>query len=734
MKLTRITIMASLIVGVSALTSCGGGGGKLIDRPETKVENGQFTPELLNALGRVSDPQLSPDGKKILYGVAYEDIAENKSNRELWVMDTDGGNATRLTETPNSESNPLWLDGGNKIAFIYKDTKEGAKPQLWVMNADGSGRKQVSDLENGVEGVLFSPDEKQVLLISTVKYGETPQDIYPDLDKANARIIDDMMYKHWDKWVTAIPHPFLAKFDGSTLSDTKDILEGEPYESPMRPWGGTESFAFSPDGKSLTYVCRKKTGREYAVSTNSDLYRYDIATGKTENLTEGMMGYDTNPTYSKSGAKLAWLSMEHDGYEADKNRIFVMDTKSGEKRDLTADWDYSVDAIAWSADEKYLYFLAPFQGTIPLFRIDVETAKVDTVAAGMADYAALVPMADGKVVTLRHSFLEPNEVFLAELGKEPVQLTHVNDDLLKQLDPVTCEKVMVPTTDGKQMTTWVLLPPKFDKSKKYPSILFCEGGPQSPVSQFWSYRWNLRLMASQGYVVIAPNRRGLPGFGTEWNAQISTDYGGQNMQDYLSAANYMKQQEYIDGEHMGAVGASYGGYSVYFLAGNHNKTFACFLAHAGIFNLEAQYLETEEMWFVNWDLGGPFWEKDNAAAQKTYATASPHRFVQNWDTPIMITAGELDYRIVFTQATQAFNAARLRDIPAKMVLFPDENHWILQPQNSILWQREFFGWLDTWLKPDSPARKQYDARQDSIAARKKLEMAQPVADAQQPVK
>ncbi len=716
------------LVGLMTLSACGSGAGSADNGgANVKVENGQFTPEVMLSLGRVSDPQVSPDGKKILYRVSYEDVANNKSNADLWVMDIDGKNAKKITDTPKSESNAVWIDGGKKIAFTYTEDRPDATPQMWVMDADGSGRVKVSDMENGVEGFLLSPDEKMVVLISTVKLGKTVQDIYPDLDKANARLHDDMMYKHWDEWVTEIPHPFLCEFNGKKASKPIDILKDEPYESPLRPWGGVEHLAFTPDSKALTYTCRKKTGREYAVSTNSDLYRYDIASKTTKNLTEGMMGYDTNPTYSKSG-RLAWLSMERDGYEADMNRIFVME-KDGKKRDLTKDanWDYSVDAIAWSPDEKYIYFLAPHEGTIPLFRMEVATAKVDTIAGGVkefADYAALQPLADGRVVTLRHSFLTPNEVFMAEMGKEPLALTHVNDEVMKQVDEVKCERHLVPTTDGKEMVTWVLLPPKFDKTKKYPSILFCEGGPQSPVSQFWSYRWNLRLMASHGYVVIAPNRRGLPGFGSEWNEQISGDYGGQNMKDYLSAADYMKKQEYIDPYHMGATGASYGGYSVYFLAGNHNKTFACFLAHAGIFNLEAQYLETEEMWFVNWDLGGPFWEKDNATAQKTFNTtngASPHRYVQNWDTPIMVTAGELDYRIVFTQATQAFNAARIKGLPARMLLLPEENHWVLRPQNSMLWHREFFRWMDTWLMPGSKASKEYVAAQDSINKRKKIE-------------
>ncbi len=707
MKSFKATIMATM-AALLTLAGCNqvGDTAMLIGKPDVKVENGKFTPEVLNSFGRVSNPQVSPDGTRVLYGVTYMSIEQNKGNCELWVADINGQNAIPLTVTPNSESNAVWIDGGARIAFIYKDeSDENAKPQLWVMNADGSKRACVSQMENGIEGFLISPDQTKVILISTVKYGKTAQDYHPDLDKTKARVIDDLMYRHWNEWTTEIPHPFVANFVGGVVSDPKDLLEGTQFESPMRPWGGIEQLAWMPDSKALIYVCRKLTGVEYATSTNSDLFRYTLENGKTENLTEGMMGYDNNPIVSKSG-KIAWLSMEHDGYEADKNRIFMLDT-NGQKTDLTANWDYSVDEIAWSPDEKYIYFICPFQGTMPMFRLEVATQKIDTIAAGQYDYTGLA-FAGENVITMRHSYLEPNEIYSVKPGAQPAEptvLTHVNDDLLAQLDSVTCEKVMVPTTDGKQMTTWVLLPPGFDKTKKYPAILFCEGGPQSPVSQFWSYRWNLRLMASQGYVVIAPNRRGLPGFGTEWNAQISGDYGGQNMKDYLSAVDFMKKEPWIDAEHIGCTGASYGGYSVYWLAGNHQKRFACFLSHAGIFNIMAQYLETEEMWFVNWDIGGPYWDKSNALAQKSYAVANPANYLQNWDTPIMCTTGDNDFRISYTQTMQAFNAAKLMGLPARMVLFPDEDHWVQKPQNSVLWQREFFNWMDRWLKPDSEAAK-----------------------------
>ncbi|MEF9924028.1 MAG: S9 family peptidase [Muribaculaceae bacterium] len=701
MYLSKSAIMASLLAlaGTTACTTSNADKEVIIERPDYKVVDGKFTPELLEAFGRVSDPKVSPDKSKILYGIQYESIEQNKGNRELWVMGIDGSNPTRLTHTPESEQNAVWINGGEKIAFIGKD---GETMQLFTMNADGSNRNVISKIEKGIDGFVLSPDEKNIIIISNVKYGRTAQDVYPDLKKTTGVIVDDLMYKHWDEWVTEVPHPFIAKFDGNQLTDVTDIMKDEPFESPMKPFGGTESFAWSIDSKSLIYVSRKKKGMEYATSTNSDLYKYDLATKATKNLTEGMLGYDTAPIYSPSGNYLAWLSMEHDGYESDKNRIFILDTKTGLKTDLTVNWDYTAEKIVWAKDEKSIYFAAPFHGGTPIFSINIATQKVDTIATGQYDFADIVPIDNNSLLTLRHSMLEPNEIYHIDKNKAISQLTKVNTELLSQLAPVTIQKRMVPTTDGKEMLTWIALPPNFDATKKYPALLYCQGGPQSAVSQFWSYRWNIRLMASQGYIVIAPNRRGLPGFGTEWNAQISGDYGGQNMKDYLSAVDDMKKEKYIDADHIGAIGASYGGFSVYWLAGNHNNRFAAFISHAGIFNTEAQYLETEEMWFANWDLGGAFWDKSNAVAQRSFAQ-SPHKYVDKWNTPILITVGEKDYRILASQGMMAFNAAKLRGVPAEMLTFPDENHWILKPQNALLWQRVFYRWLDHWLKPDATA-------------------------------
>ncbi len=705
-------VMITSAVMLAACTTGNDSESKIIDKPDFTPANRQYTIEALEALGRVTAPTVSPDGKKLLFGISYESVEENKSNLDLYAMDIDGGNQQRITKTADSENGAVWIENGKKIAFM---NPVDGKTQLWVMNADGSGRKAVSNVEGGIQGFLFSPDEKKVMLIGSVKYSRTPADVYPDLPKANARIIDDLMYKHWDEWVTEIPHPLVGDFDGDSVSNISDIMADEPYEAPMKPFGGIESFAWSPDSRRLIYVSRKKTGTDYATSTNSDLYLYDLEAKSTRNLTEGMMGYDTNPAYSPDGKYVAWLSMEHDGYESDKNRIFILDTSTGIKTDLTVVWDYTAESIAWNPDGKSIYFTAPKDGVTPIFSIDITTKAVKAVADGVCDYASLAPAGSDLLISMRHSMLYPNEIVAVKDGKV-TQLTNVNTELLAAMDMPTVEKKLVPTTDGKEMTTWVVYPPKFDATKKYPAILYCQGGPQQAVSQFWSYRWNLALMAARGYIVIAPNRRGLPGFGTEWNAQISGDYGGQNMKDYLSAVDFMKQESYVDAARIGAVGASYGGFSVYWLAGNHDGRFAAFIAHAGIFNTESQYLETEEMWFANWDLGGPFWDKNNAVAQRSFAN-SPHRFVDKWDTPILVTHGEYDFRILASQGMMAFNAARLRNIPAEMVIFPDENHWILKPQNAILWQRVFFRWLDKWLQPDAAYADPQVQPADTIAAK-----------------
>lgn len=668
-------------------------GDPIIRKASPEIENGIMTPEVLYSFGRVSDVQVSPDKSKILYGVTYVSIEQNKTNRELFTVNIDGSDKKQITETPKSENNAVWINGGNKIAFL---SSESGSMQIWEMNANGSGRKQISDIEGGVNGFSYSPDEKKVMYIKNVKYGEHTVDVYPDLPKASGRIIDDLMYKHWDQWVEEIPHTFVADYDGTKLTNDTDILNGEPYESPMLPFGGTEQIAWSPDSKTIAYTCRKKKGVEYALSTNSDIYLYNIETKETQNLTEGMMGYDINPVFSPDGKYIAWQSMERDGYESDKNRMFVMNLATKEKIYVTEQFDYNTDYLAWN-DNESIYFISCVEAKTHIFKAFIHTKEINQITKGDYDYESF-GIAGDKLIALRHSLSAPNEIYTVNpTTGEATDISLENKDILNQLKMGKVEERWITTTDNKKMLTWVVYPPNFDPNKKYPAILYCQGGPQSTVSQFWSYRWNLQMMAANGYIIVAPNRRGLPGFGQEWLEQISKDYGGQNMKDYLTAIDTLAKEPFVDESKLGCTGASYGGFSTYWLAGNHNKRFKAFLAHAGIFNLEAQYLETEEMWFANWDLGGSFWDRNNSIAQRSYAN-SPHKFIDKWDTPIMITHGELDYRILASQGMMAFNAAKLKGIPTRMLIFPNENHWISQPQNGILFQREFARWFDTFLK------------------------------------
>ena len=702
MKQSNLLFMSAAMM----LASCGGTkdagqNGTLIERSDIKIEGKRMTPEALWAMGRIGSVAVSPDEKQIAYSVAYYSVPENKSNNELFVMNADGSSNRQITRDSWQESQPVWIKDGKKIAFLCN---ESGSSQVWEMNPDGTERKQLTRYEGDIEGFAFSPDGKKLLFIAQVKTVQSTADKHPDLPKATGIIVTDLMYKHWDEWVTTAPHPFVADFDGNGISNVQDILDGEPYESPMKPWGGIEQLAWSPASDKVAYTCRKKTGLAYAVSTNSDIYIYDLATGKTENITEENKGYDTNPQYSPDGKYIAWQSMERDGYEADLNRLFVMNLATGEKRFVSRAFESNVDAFLWNKDSQSIYFIGVWHGETQIYNIGLaDNDSLNRLTDGMHDYASLALCGD-KLIAKRHSMSMGDEIYAVNNTRngnafaEAEQLTSENKQIYDQLEMGKVEARWMTTTDGKQMLTWVIYPPQFDPNKKYPTLLFCEGGPQSPVSQFWSYRWNFQIMAANDYIIVAPNRRGLPGFGVEWNEAISGDYGGQCMKDYFTAIDEMAKEPFVDKDRLGCVGASFGGFSVYWLAGHHDKRFKAFIAHDGIFNMEMQYLETEEKWFANWDMGGAYWEKDNATAQRTFAN-SPHLFVDKWDTPILCIHGEKDFRILANQAMAAFDAAVMRGVPAELLIYPDENHWVLKPQNGVLWQRTFFEWLDKWLKP-----------------------------------
>ena len=662
--------------------------------PASAHEGQHMTPEMMLSLARVGASSLSPDGKTIVYSVGFPNIKENKIRTELFSIASNGTGRRQLTKGIAGLHGARWIQQGRRISYI---SSESGEPQVWTMAPDGTDRKQVTRIEGGLSDYLFSPDETKLAYIKEITFGKSTKEVYPDLPKATGRIVTDLMYKHWDEWVETIPHIFIASVGNEPITSGKDILEGEPYEAPTKPFGGSEELSWSPDGKTLAYSSRKKTGLEYSLSTNTDIYLYDLASGATRNITEGNGGYDTHPRFSPDGSKISWISMERDGYEADLKRLFIQELKTGKKTFLTDGFEYDVDETVWSPDSKSIFFLATKHAEAQLWELALKGRKIRQITTGMHDYTSLDLQA-GKLLAGRQSYTLPTDLYLVDpkMGRAD-QLTHENKETLDRLSPISVEKRWVKTTDGGNMLVWVILPPNFDKTKKYPALLFCQGGPQSPVSQFFSYRWNMRLMAEQGYIVIAPNRHGVPSFGKAWNEQISGDYSGQNIQDYLTAVDEVKKEPWVDADRLGCVGASYGGYSVFYLAGVHQKRFKAFIAHAGIFNLEMQYMTTEEMWFANWDMGGAPWEKDNAVAQRTFAN-SPHKLVGNWDTPILVIHGERDYRILAGQGMAAFNAAKLRGIPAELLIYPDENHWILRPQNALLWQRTYFNWLDKYLK------------------------------------
>ena len=717
----------TLSLAAAAIMGCAGANAQTMIGKTTDLTslttNDRMTPEALWAMGRIGGAAASPDGKTVAYQVGYYSVKQNKSHQMLYTQTADGKQQTVLTTSAKSETDPAWIEGGKRIAFLTDG-------QLWSMAPDGTDRRQLTKSDIDIEGFKFSPDGKKVILIKSLPYHESIKKNPEDLPLATGRLVTDLNYRHWDHYVESIPHPFVANVTEQGVDEGVDMLKDEPYECPMAPFGGVEQLNWSPDSKFVAYTCRKKTGVNYAVSTDSDIYLYDIATGNTRNLckpasykpvdfdpTKTMktqainhqkedlnMGYDVNPKFSPDGRYIAWQSMARDGYESDRNRLCVYTLADGTKNYVTETFDSNVDDFCWANDSRTLYFIGVWHACENLYQTNL-IGEVKQLTDDWADFGSVQLLNNGnKLLASRHSFQQGDELYVVTPGKDAKktkvqQLTFENKLFYDKLAFGKVQERWVKTTDGKEMQYWVILPPHFDENKKYPTLLFCEGGPQSPVSQFWSYRWNMQIMAANDYVVIAPNRRGLPGFGSEWNEQVSGHWTGQCMDDYLTAIDDAANNlPFVDKDKLGCVGASFGGFSVYYLAGHHNKRFKAFIAHDGAFNLESMYTDTEEAWFSNWEYEDAYWNRDQTNnAKRTYEN-SPHRFVDKWDTPILCIHGEKDYRINANQGFGAFNAARMRGIPAELLIFPDENHWVLKPQNGILWQRTFFGWLDKWLK------------------------------------
>ena len=730
-----LNMKRTLILAVLALTMLGSTKAQeaqVIGKSNIKLSSKQMTPEALWAMGRIGSYQAAPDGKHIVYQVGYYSVKQNKSHQVLYMMNPDGSGQQLLTKGAKNETDPQWLDN-ETVAFITGG-------EIWAMKLDGSERRQLSKTDGNVEGFLFSPDRSKVIILKSLPFHEVIKKNPEDLPKATGRRVTDLMYRHWDHYVESIQHPFVYTVgDGLAIAGKgTDILEGEPYECPMEPFGGMEQLAWSPDSKTIAYTCRKKTGLEYSISTDSDIFLYDVATKATRNLCKpadykapkvdptrtlaiqavnapenlkNNVGYDQNPQFSPDGKYIAWQSMERDGYEADLNRLCVCNVETGDKWYLN--WKSDVEAFCWApvanskkvkAADPQFYFLSVWNGCCNMYMAS-QKREITQLTETWDDWTGIQMANNGQqILASRQSLSHPTDLYIVtppakKQATQMKQITRENDHILSQLQFGEMQQYWVPTTDGKKELVWVMLPSNYEKGKKYPTLLFCEGGPQSPVSQFWSYRWNFQMMAANGYVVIAPNRHGLPGFGQEWKEEISGDWTGQCMQDYLNAIDFAADSlPFVDRNRLGAVGASFGGFSVYYLAGIHNKRFKAFIAHDGAFNLDAMYTETEENWFSNWEYDEAYWHHPQMPrAKKTYEN-SPHKMVEKWDTPILCIHGEKDYRINATQGMSAFNAARMKGIPAELLIFPDENHWVLKPQNGILWQRTFFDFLDKWLK------------------------------------
>lgn len=678
-----------------------------------EIAAGRLTPEVMWKMSRAGSSSISPDGTTLLYQQTDYNMAENRGVTTIWVEDLASKAVTRLTDNTSNNVSPKWSADGSRIYFL---SDRSGSMQVWEMTAAGANAKQLSDLDKDIEGFGVSPKGDKAWYVQRIQVADRrSSDVYKDMDKSKARIYDDLMARHWDYWDEGeYMHIFVGDFGPEGIKPGVDIIGAEAaWDAPLAPYFDMAEIAWSNAGDKLAYTCKPLTGTAYAVSTDSDIFVYDLATGETQNIckpltgnsaAEGeacldlaeMVGYDKYPVWSPDDRKIAFLSQRRAGNESDKARLFVYDCTTADMQDLTADFDYNAMNVVWSGNDR-LYFIAPIEATHQICRVATSVGEVEVLTKGDHDINAFT-MAGEKIAAELCTISMATEFFDVNPADGTLtQISAINKPVYDHIKMGEVQKRWVTTTDGKQMLTWVILPPDFDPAKKYPTLLYCQGGPQSVVSQFWSYRWNFQLMAAQGYIVVAPNRRGLPSFGQEWLDQISGDYSGQNIRDYLAAIDDVAKEPWADETRMGCVGASYGGYSVYFLAGCHEKRFKAFIAHCGIFDFDSMYGETEELFFVNNDYGGPYWDTKNATAQRSYAN-SPHKFVSKWDTPILIFTGEKDFRIPYTQSLEAFTAARVLGIPARLVAFENEAHQVFKPQNALVWNREFFGWLDKYVK------------------------------------
>jgi dipeptidyl aminopeptidase/acylaminoacyl peptidase len=640
-----------------------------------------MTPEIMWKFGRLGTFALSPDGSAVVYTVTDIDLQSEAKRTNIFKTTADGN--ARVQLTTGGGISPQWINNGKSIAFVNKG-------KLFTMNPDGSGQKEVTGISD-FEIFNVSPDGNRIYFTKRVKLDQTANEKYK-LPKANVRIINDLMYRHWNYWSDfSYSHIFVASLNGNTVSEAKDIMEGQRFESPTSPYFDESEISWSPDGKSVAYTSKRLTGKEDALSTNSDIYLYNIETGKEINITETNKGYDRYPVFSPDGSKIAYQSMERDGYEADLDRLFVYDIKQGTRSWITKDWNFDVANITW-ADDNTLYFICSHLGTSQIFKTDLQGSGVNKITEGVHNLGPII-LKSGVLLSELTSMSMAPELSIIDIKSGSVkQITEINKFIYDDIKMGKVEEKYIKTKDMKDLQMWLIYPPDFDPSKKYPALLFCVGGPQSALDQFWSYRWNMQMIAAKGYIVFAPNRRGVVGFGQQWKEEISGDWGGKNIQDYLDATDAMAKESYIDAKRMGAVGASYGGYSVFYLAGVHQGRFKAFIAHCGVFDFESEYGATEELWFPNKDYGGPYWK--NLPSYKF----SPHLMVDKWTTPILIITGANDFRIPYTQSMEAFTAAQLHGVPSRLLFFEDECHWVTKPQNSVIWQREFFEWLDTYLK------------------------------------